>query len=504
MPCTRNNACIGIPTPEASPAMLPSYVDFFYDSREDRCWSDESILQCGSTGGSGCPFNSFSAEMNGGVSPGATSASCSMKPLGGFDFWRIAPPFGNWGRALPRTGHVIHSNKIAASGLAALRAFNVSRYPVEVWPQEGFMRLPLSHPDVDGPAPIGQPAIFPWVGPFPCTHLMDNDRTGLRGTIAFPTGVDLRSIFGGNYCAQRDPTSSGLFHDPQDDPLNPGRKTAEDRSGCNRDRWKQFEQYNTDQAKLRQDMMLNNSAVTAAQAQAAHPPDLEIFRWVFWRFRRCTCPWPSPSWAYAEWFKSQGKGWGDNSCLSPNNLAALPRQVADLAYKTMREAGKAAIDKAKSEAQAIGVTAASLPGFAEKGVEGLETMVGDMNATGGLPTSTAGMPDGERLSDDAVRRDVISRQGLAGMEGGWMNTDDAETSSTLVQVTTLTGGNREIGEVSGSLQASQGLQSQHVVSLQGPSDLALDSADRPRRSVGVEDGDRHGDDAGRGPRLRGR
>ena len=471
MPCTRNNACIGIPTPEASPAMLPSYVDFFYDSREDRCWSDESILQCGDKGGGACPFNAFDAEMNGNVSPATSSSSCSMKPLGAFDFWRIAPPFGNWGRALPRTGHVIHSNKIAAGGLAALRAFNVSRYPVEVWPQEGFMRLPLSHPDVDGPAPIGQPAIFPWVGPFPCTHLMDNDRTGLRGTIAFPSGVDLGSIFGGNYCAQRDPTSSGLHHDPQPDlsTPDPDDTTAENRSGCNRDAWKQFEAYNSQQARARQDMMMNDSAVTAAQAQAAHPPDLEIFRWVYWRFRKCTCPWPSPSWAYAEWFKSQGKGWGDNSCIKPTNLAALPREVADLAYKTMREAGKAVIDKVKSEAQAIGVSAASLGDTAK---DGLETMVGDLNATGGLPTSTPGTPDGVRLSDAAARQDVVSNQGLAGMEGGWLNTDDAQTSSTLTGVTTLSGGNQDIGEVSGSLQVSGGLQNQHMASLQGPQDSA--------------------------------
>lgn len=253
MPCTRNNACIGIPTPEASPSMLPNYVEFFYDSREDRCWSYESLLQCGSTGGSDCPFNAHQAEMTGQVSnPLSGNAACKMRPLGAFDYWRIAPPFGNWGRALPRTGHVIHSNKIAASGLAALRAFNIARYPVEVWPQEGFLRLPLSHPDMDGPAPIGQPAVFPWVGPFPCTHLMDNDKTGIRGTIAFPAGVDLGSVFGGNYCGNRDASSSGLNAD------------GTERSGCNRDKWKEFEKHNSKQAHLRRDWMVADDTRTPA------------------------------------------------------------------------------------------------------------------------------------------------------------------------------------------------------------------------------------------------
>ena len=166
------------------------------------------MLQCGSTGGGQC-FEGSRNKLDWDVvrdpdtdtelTPQKPPAqgNCKMRPLGGFDYWRIAPPFGNWGRALPRSGHVIHSNKIAASGMAALRAFNISRYPVEVWPQEGFIRTPIAFPGVDGPAPIGQPAVFPFVGPFPCTHLIDNNKTGLRGTTAFPAGVDLGSVFGG-------------------------------------------------------------------------------------------------------------------------------------------------------------------------------------------------------------------------------------------------------------------------------------------------------------------
>lgn len=281
--------------------MLPNYVDFFYDSREDRCWADESILQCGSTGGGECLMNREGVELGGGniSDPHCSSrdadgscpggSQCKMKPLGLFDLWRIAPPFGNWGRALPRTGHVVHSNKIAAAGLAGLRAFNIARYPVEVWPQEGFLRLPLSHPEVDGPAPIGQPAIFPWVGPFPCTHLMDNTLTGLQGTQAFPAGVDIASIFGGNYCQGGDASESGLLEDPVADPTpdDPDRTTLEQGSGCHGS-WKAFEDFNHQQGKARFDYMKNNPNASPSAAVAAHPPAKEMMRWIYWRFRRCT------------------------------------------------------------------------------------------------------------------------------------------------------------------------------------------------------------------------
>ena len=160
------------------------------------------------------------------------------------------------------------------------------------------MRMPLSHPAVDGPAPIGQPAIFPWVGPFPCNHLMDNNRTGLRGTMAFPAGVDLGSVFGGNYCRNtRDRSFAGLHHDPQPDlsTPDPDDTTAENSAACNRQSWKDFEAYNSSQAQKRRKMMVDDDSITAEQAQNAHPPDLEIFRWVYWRSARlwrfwgCTC-----------------------------------------------------------------------------------------------------------------------------------------------------------------------------------------------------------------------
>lgn len=447
MPCTRNNACIGVPTPEASPAMLPNYVDFFYDTREDRCWSDESILQCGSTDGSQCPFNAHQAEMTGQVSNPLSSSSCTMRPLGAFDYWRIAPPFGNWGRALPRTGHVIHSNKIAASGLAALRAFNIARYPVEVWPQEGFLRLPLSNPAVDGPAPIGQPAIFPWVGPFPCTHLMDNDKTGLRGTTAFPAGVDLASVFGGNYCGNRDASTSGLNAD------------GTERSGCNRDKWKDFETHNSNQAHLRRQWMAANDTRTPAQAYSQYPPDLEIFRWVYWRHRKCTCPWPSPSWAYAEYFKSTfGTGWGGNSCIKPGNWSQVPKQVAELGAKTLKEAGKAALDKVRAEGQAV----------ANSVTTGLEDMVGGLS-------------------------NMASVGGLAGAENTALEGGVAETSSTLDSFSSLSGGHSDTASATGPTHTAGGLQSQHVASLQGPQTGATEidgvssDATRPAMQITVTD-----------------
>ena len=269
--------------------MLPNYVEFFYDSREDRCWADESMLQCGDRGGGDCLMDREGVELGGGsISNPLGGSSCKMRPLGLFDFWRIAPPFGNWGRALPRTGHVVHSNKIAAAGLAGLRAFNIARYPVEVWPQEGFLRTPLSHPRIDGPAPIGQPAIFPWVGPFPCTHLMDNHLTGLEGTQAFPAGVDIASVFGGNYCQGGDASESGLLEDPVSDPGNPGQTTLEQGSGCHGS-WKAFEQFNHTQGKARFKYMKDNPGATPAQAMAGgRAPAKEMMRWIYWRFRRCT------------------------------------------------------------------------------------------------------------------------------------------------------------------------------------------------------------------------
>lgn len=460
MPCTRNNLCVGVPTPEASPAMLPNYVNFFYDSREDLCWSDESMLQCGDPSGSQCPVGSKNKlewdtvdESQEELTPQRqpSQASCKMKPLGAFDYWRIAPPFGNWGRALPRSGHVIHSNKIAASGLAALRAFNIARYPVEVWPQEGFLRLPLSHPDVEGPAPIGQPAIFPWVGPFPCTHMMDNNKTGLRGTMAFPSGVDISSIFGGNYCGGHDNADDdGLAAQPQDDPDNPGETTVED-SGCPRTAWKAFEQENRELARQRREMMANDDTVTTKQAHDAHPPLKEMFRWVYWRFRKCTCPWPSPSWAYAEWFRSQDDGWGDNSCIAPGNWAQVPAAVAELAGKTLREAGKAAVQKAKD---AAGETLQDIRGV----TDGMTEMFGDLNIVGDrlVPSGTNVLPGND-----------------AGDENLALRSDDGKTSSSLTEFTSMSGGHEDTLQASGALSSEstagqQPLQSQHVASLEGP------------------------------------
>ena len=79
--------------------------------------------------------------------------------------WKIAQapttppllPIGLWGGAYPRVGFVTHPSPLVASGLAAVRAFNIARQPVDLWPASGLIRptVPLV-PSAQG------------VGPFPC------------------------------------------------------------------------------------------------------------------------------------------------------------------------------------------------------------------------------------------------------------------------------------------------------------------------------------------------
>ena len=64
---------------------------------------------------------------------------------------------GVWGGAYPRVGYVTHPTPVVASALAAVRAFNIARQPVDLWPVQGLVRptIPLV-PSAQG------------VGLFPC------------------------------------------------------------------------------------------------------------------------------------------------------------------------------------------------------------------------------------------------------------------------------------------------------------------------------------------------
>ena len=64
---------------------------------------------------------------------------------------------GVWGGAYPRVGYVTHPTPVVASALAAVRAFNIARQPIDLWPVQGLVRrtIPLV-PSAQG------------VGPFPC------------------------------------------------------------------------------------------------------------------------------------------------------------------------------------------------------------------------------------------------------------------------------------------------------------------------------------------------
>ena len=82
--------------------------------------------------------------------------------------WRVAqaplmPPdimalrIGVWGGAYPRVGYVTHPTPVVASALTAVRAFNIARQPIDLWPLSGLVRptIPLV-PHAQG------------VGLFPC------------------------------------------------------------------------------------------------------------------------------------------------------------------------------------------------------------------------------------------------------------------------------------------------------------------------------------------------
>lgn len=348
-PCTRNNLCMGVPTPEASPG---AFIDdfYFYKSgcvmasggnvcRKDPCWAKETHLHVGAVGT--VDWDRCANDV--GASPG------DLKSIGLFVAFNIPPPYPfGWGNALPRTGFVTHTSAGAASGLAALRAFNVARYPTDVWPQFGFMRTPVTHFNEDalkGPAPIGQPAMYPFVGPFPCMHLRPNSTTGLywapgtrhHGSDCFPAGVWLEDALGQPY----DRAKKDAFDD------------------ANR--------------VIRADNVRNGTQ---------NPQTPENFDWVFWRFRKCTCPWPSPAALYAQHFEKQ-TGPSRNNCIGKGSVTAIAKDAARAAANTFRGLLRSGYQAAKTAANDAADTAA------EATVGMIENVVGDAEAVFGTSGDSA-------------------------------------------------------------------------------------------------------------------
>ena len=121
-----------------------------------------------------------------------------------------------------------------------------------------------------------------------------------------------------------------------------------------------------------------------------------------------------------------------NACIKPGDWAQLPKQVADLAGKTLRETGKAALHKVKSEGQAI----------AQSVTSGLGDMVGNITDMGGEVTAglkSAGAIEGSPLVDGTSD---------AGVENTALQGGSSETSSSLTEFDSLRG--RSPGDLGGS------------------------------------------------------
>ena len=141
-----NDPCRGCLVPT-----LNAVVSHFYDSRSDGDWH------------------------------AAQSTAAMPLPI---DLMRV----GIWGRAYPRVGYVTHPSPASASGLAATRAFNIARYPFDLWPDAGNYRLNGCRlPDC---GPLLPNALPPQVGPLPCLNLERPVRHGCHNA-----GLDLRSVF---------------------------------------------------------------------------------------------------------------------------------------------------------------------------------------------------------------------------------------------------------------------------------------------------------------------
>ena len=141
----------------------------------------------------------------------------------------------------------------------------------------------------------------------------------------------------------------------------------------------------------------------------------------------------------------------------------------------MRETGKAALHKVKSEGQVI----------AQSVTSGLGDMVGNITDMGGEVTAglkSAGAIEGSPLVDGTSD---------AGVENTALQGGSSETSSSLTEFDSLQGGHQETLEVAGgTTQTTGGLQSQYQASLHGPASNAqqipgVTADDRPAMRMRV-------------------
>ena len=164
-----------------------------------------------------------------------------------------------------------------------------------------------------------------------------------------------------------------------------------------------------------------------------------------------------------------------NACIKPGDWAQLPKQIADLAGKTLRETGKAALHKVKSEGQAI----------AQSVTSGLGDMVGNITDMGG--EITAGLKSAGAIEDSPL----VDGTSDVGAENTALQGGSSETSSSLTGFNSLQGGHQETLQVAGgTTQTTGGLQSEYQTSLHGPSSGAqqipdVTSSDRPAMRMQV-------------------
>ena len=95
---------------------------------------------------------------------------------------------GLWGGYYPRVGFVTHTSPLVASGLAATRAFDIARQPIDLWPAAGLVRPTI--PLVPTAQTVVLPCMCPSVPPLPVPCF----RAGMDGGMllpapAMPTGA---------------------------------------------------------------------------------------------------------------------------------------------------------------------------------------------------------------------------------------------------------------------------------------------------------------------------
>ena len=98
-------------------------------------------------------------------------------------------PIGFWGGAYPRVGYVRHPTPVVASALAAVRAFNIARQPIDLWPVSGLVRPTV--PLVPTAQAIGAfPCMCRRLTPIPPACFSAGfDATALKYSPASPTGI---------------------------------------------------------------------------------------------------------------------------------------------------------------------------------------------------------------------------------------------------------------------------------------------------------------------------